>query len=32
MVFIDDNNLINKIGIKTVCCQVMALKFVDKNV
>ena len=28
--FIDDNNLKN--GTKTVCCQLMALKFVNKNV
>ena len=32
MVFIDDNNLINKSGTKTLCCQIMALKFVNKNV
>jgi len=33
MVFINDNNLINKSGTKTICCQiVMALKFVTKNV
>jgi len=31
-VFIDDNNLINKSGTKTICCQIMALKFVNKNV
>ena len=30
MVFIDDNNLINKRGTKTICCQIMALKFVNK--
>jgi len=30
MVFIDDNNLINKSGTKTICCQVMTLKFVNK--
>jgi len=32
MVFIDDNNLINKSGTKSICCQIMALKFVCKNV
>jgi len=32
MVFIDDNNLINKSGKKTTCCQIMAQKFVNKNV
>jgi len=31
MVFTDDNNLIDKSGTKTVC-QIMALKFVNKNV
>jgi len=30
--FIDDNNLINKSGTKTIYSQVMALKFVSKNV
>jgi len=30
--FIDDKNLINKSGTKTICCQIMALKFVNKNV
>ena len=29
MVFIDDKNLINKIRTKTICCQIMALKFVN---
>ena len=29
MVFIDDNNLINKSGTKTICCQIMALTFVN---
>jgi len=29
MVFIDDKNLINKIGTKTICCQIMTLKFVN---
>jgi len=32
MVFIDDNNLINKSWTKTICCQIMALKFVSKDV
>jgi len=32
MVFINDNNLINKSGTKTICCQIMALKFVNENV
>jgi len=32
MVFIDDNNLINQSGTKTICFQIMALKFVNKNV
>jgi len=32
MVFIDDNNLINKSGTKTICCQITALKFVSKDV
>jgi len=32
MLFIDDNNLINKSGTKTICCQIMGLKFVNKNV
>jgi len=30
MVFIDDDNLINKTGTKTISCQIMALKFVNK--
>jgi len=29
MVFIDDKNLINKSGTKTIFCQIMALKFVS---
>jgi len=29
MVFIDDKNLINKSGTKTICCQIMTLKFVN---
>ena len=29
MVFIDDKNLINKSGTKTICCQIMALKFIN---
>jgi len=32
MVFIDDNNLINKSGTKAICCQIMSLKFVNKIV
>jgi len=32
MVFIGDNNLITKRGRKTNCCQIMALKLVNKNV
>jgi len=32
MVFIDDKNLINKSGTKTMCCQIVARKFVNKNV
>jgi len=32
LVFIDSNNLINKSEAKTVRCQTMALKFVNKNV
>jgi len=32
MFFIDDNNLINGTGTKTIYCQIMALKFVNKNV
>jgi len=32
VVFIDDNSLINKSATKTICCQAMALKFVNKNV
>jgi len=31
MVFIDDNNLINENGPKTICCHIMALKFVNKK-
>jgi len=31
MVFIGGNNLINKSGTKTICCQIMAPKFVNKN-
>jgi len=31
-VFIDDYNLIQKSGTKTICCQIMALKSVNKNV
>jgi len=29
MVFIVDKNLTNKSGTKTICCQTMALKFVN---
>jgi len=29
--FTDDNNLINKSGTKTICCQIMALKFVNET-
>jgi len=29
MVFIDDKNLVNRSGTKTICCQIMALKFVS---
>jgi len=38
MVFIDDKNLINKktfvpkVGSKAMCCQITALKFINKNV
>jgi len=32
MVFTDDNNLIDKSGTKSICCQIKALKFVNKNV
>jgi len=32
MVFIDDDNLINKTGTKTISCQIMALKFVNKSI
>jgi len=32
MVFIDDNNLINKSGAKIVCYQITILMFVSKNV
>jgi len=31
MVYIDGNNLIKKSGKKTICCQTLALKFVNKN-
>jgi len=31
MVLFDDNNLTNKRGTKTICCQIMALKFVNKT-
>jgi len=30
--FVDDNNLIIKSGTKTICCQIVTLKFVNKNV
>jgi len=30
MVFIDDKNVISKIGTKTICCHIMALKFVKE--
>jgi len=32
MVFSDDNNLMYKSGTKTICFQIMELKFVNKNV
>jgi len=32
VVFVDDNNLINNSGTKTICCRIMALKFGNKNV
>jgi len=32
MALLDDNNLINRSGTTTFCCQIMALKFVNKNV
>jgi len=32
MVFIDDNDLINKSGTKTVCCKIIGVKFINKNV
>ena len=32
MVFSDDNNLTYKSGTKTICFQIMELKFVNKNV
>jgi len=31
MAFIDDDSLINESGTKTIRCQIMALKFVNKN-
>jgi len=31
MVFIEDDNLINKSGTKTICCQIIALTFVNKT-
>jgi len=32
MVFVDNNNLINKSATKTICCQIMAQKLVNQNV
>jgi len=32
MVFTDDNNLNNKSGTKTICCQIMTLEFVNKSI
>jgi len=32
MVFMYKSNLINKSGTKSICCEMMALKFVNKNV
>jgi len=29
MLFLEDNNLINASGTKNICCQIMALKFVN---
>jgi len=31
IVFTDDNNFINKCETKTVCCQIMALMFVNQK-
>ena len=30
MVFIDDNNLVNESGTKSICCEMNSLKFVKK--
>jgi len=32
IVFIVDKNLINKSGTKTICCQIIALKFANIHV